>query len=545
MAGESNNSNDATSLLKEGMRLLESGEFGAAVAAFSRVIEAEPGRAVAYRLRGSALLRKRAYEPAIADLDQAINLAPKDAVAHYLRGRARQLSKDPAGAVADFDQAIKLKPDYLKAFQAREAALGNETNNGYALPLISSFDTTIVNLGSEFLNMLVGGSAILLASQSLSDHPVASGLFAVLLFMLGCAAFISLRTIRKREVRYQPTLGIVWQRAAIGSFVALLPYLLSAALTFATASSGDDDLPDDANKDDGVQSQPVSAPSMRPVASPQFKTAWTVEAATDKLTDIRYLTATAWAAAANTKYRLTLICGGDDISLRIASYDKEDGSGKEMRWLDGRPYGLSGMVLTAVNLRIDKRPAEIFRLFPDGYSNVGRVQSDANLIRGIVLSSSIVVAGLFPQEQIEVPTLFHGEFLDCAKQILDVKRTTEAVGAAEALAGQKAEAEKSMRYWMQVAQKDEAEAMGATQKAQQVETPSQVQARMMRNGFSGSLIEANMKQSEERVRSAFALAELLQSNARAAAEKSEEYARELRRLRELEQAPPSRVTSPR
>lgn len=33
----------------------------------------------------------------------------------------------PSGAVADFDQAIKLKPDYLKAFQAREAALG-ETN---------------------------------------------------------------------------------------------------------------------------------------------------------------------------------------------------------------------------------------------------------------------------------------------------------------------------------------------------------------------------------------------------------------------------------
>lgn len=121
MAGESNNSNDGTSLLKEGVRLLESGDVGAAIAAFSQIIDAEPGRAVAYRLRGSAHLRQHAYDQAIADLDRAIALAPKDAVAYYLRGRARQMIKDSSGAVADFDEAIKLKPDYLKAFQCRES----------------------------------------------------------------------------------------------------------------------------------------------------------------------------------------------------------------------------------------------------------------------------------------------------------------------------------------------------------------------------------------------------------------------------------------
>jgi hypothetical protein len=53
MAGQTTTSRDSTSLLKEGMRLLESGDVNAAIANFSRVIETEPGRAAAYRLRGS------------------------------------------------------------------------------------------------------------------------------------------------------------------------------------------------------------------------------------------------------------------------------------------------------------------------------------------------------------------------------------------------------------------------------------------------------------------------------------------------------------
>ena len=92
MAEKTRNSNDGTALLKEGVRLLESGDVAAAIANFSRVIETEPSRAAAYRLRGSAQLRKRAYKSAISDLNKAIKLTPKDAVAHYLRGCARQLS---------------------------------------------------------------------------------------------------------------------------------------------------------------------------------------------------------------------------------------------------------------------------------------------------------------------------------------------------------------------------------------------------------------------------------------------------------------------
>ncbi|MGY4466952.1 tetratricopeptide (TPR) repeat protein [Bradyrhizobium sp. LB9.1b] len=80
MAAQTNDPNDGTPSLKEGLRLLESGDVDAAIANFSRVIEAEPGRAAAYRLRGSAHLRKRAYRSSIADLDQAIRLSPDDPV---------------------------------------------------------------------------------------------------------------------------------------------------------------------------------------------------------------------------------------------------------------------------------------------------------------------------------------------------------------------------------------------------------------------------------------------------------------------------------
>jgi tetratricopeptide (TPR) repeat protein len=130
MAGQTDNVDERAALLKEGLRLLEAGDVDTAIANFTRVIAAEPGRAAAYRLRGSAHLRKRAYGAATADLDQAIKLAPIDAATRYLRGRARYLTGDMAGAIADYDQAIELKPDYLKAIQAREVAGSAATTAG-------------------------------------------------------------------------------------------------------------------------------------------------------------------------------------------------------------------------------------------------------------------------------------------------------------------------------------------------------------------------------------------------------------------------------
>ena len=43
MAGQTTKSNEGTSLLKEGLRLLEAGDADTAIANFSRVIEFEPG----------------------------------------------------------------------------------------------------------------------------------------------------------------------------------------------------------------------------------------------------------------------------------------------------------------------------------------------------------------------------------------------------------------------------------------------------------------------------------------------------------------------
>ncbi|MCK1480610.1 tetratricopeptide repeat protein [Bradyrhizobium sp. 197] len=261
MAAQTNDSNDGPPSLKEGLRLLESGDVDAAIANFSRVIEAEPGRAAAYRLRGSAHLRKRAYLSSIADLDQAIRLAPKDAVAYYVRGRARHLSKDPEGAVADFDQAIKLKPDYVKAVQAREAAVRDKASSGdEAVPVVGSFPMMIVNLASEFLNMLAGNATILLLvavavgmAQGAVNHPIASILIVASLLAIGGAFFVGGPASPRKSKNHlaRPAYNIVWQRAAIGIFLVVVPAGFAAPKVSDISSlSDDDDIPSDLHKDD-------------------------------------------------------------------------------------------------------------------------------------------------------------------------------------------------------------------------------------------------------------------------------------------------------
>jgi tetratricopeptide (TPR) repeat protein len=81
-----------------------------AIAACGRLINRNPGDAVAYANRGSAYRGKHDYDRAIADLDQAIRLDPKFAYAYNGRGNAYCRKGQYGRAIADYDQAIQLDP---------------------------------------------------------------------------------------------------------------------------------------------------------------------------------------------------------------------------------------------------------------------------------------------------------------------------------------------------------------------------------------------------------------------------------------------------
>ncbi len=98
------------------------GDLAAAIADYDQAIALNPQYAEAYNNRGVARADMGDLVTAIADYDQAIALNPQDAVAYYNRGVAHADMGDLSVAIADFDQATALNPQYAEAFYNRGLA---------------------------------------------------------------------------------------------------------------------------------------------------------------------------------------------------------------------------------------------------------------------------------------------------------------------------------------------------------------------------------------------------------------------------------------
>jgi tetratricopeptide (TPR) repeat protein len=110
------------------------------VAACNRLIEQNPGNAVAYLGRGNAYLYKRDYDRAISDYGQAIQLDPKLANAYVGRGNAYAGKRDYDRAISDHDQAILLDPKSAVFYGNRGSAYNSKREYDRA---ISDFDEAI------------------------------------------------------------------------------------------------------------------------------------------------------------------------------------------------------------------------------------------------------------------------------------------------------------------------------------------------------------------------------------------------------------------
>jgi tetratricopeptide (TPR) repeat protein len=104
----------------------EEGDFDAAIADYTLVLQEDPRMAKAYNNRGVAYLRKGDPDAAIADFDACLAIAPAFAEARCNRGLARFRKGDLDGSIADYDEAIRLNPSYARAYAARGSSRGKK-----------------------------------------------------------------------------------------------------------------------------------------------------------------------------------------------------------------------------------------------------------------------------------------------------------------------------------------------------------------------------------------------------------------------------------
>jgi cytochrome c-type biogenesis protein CcmH/NrfG len=82
---------------------------------FTRVIQANPGRASAYAMRARVWQEKKELDKAISDYNEAIRLDPRIAHVFSNRGSAWFDKKQYDRALADFNEALRLDPNFVDA----------------------------------------------------------------------------------------------------------------------------------------------------------------------------------------------------------------------------------------------------------------------------------------------------------------------------------------------------------------------------------------------------------------------------------------------
>ena len=101
------------------------GNWGGAIADYTKAIKLNSNNEDACRNRGDAEQGKHDWDSAIADYTKAIKLKPADENAYRNRGDARQNKHDWEGAIADYTKAIELRPDDENAYRNRGDAEQN------------------------------------------------------------------------------------------------------------------------------------------------------------------------------------------------------------------------------------------------------------------------------------------------------------------------------------------------------------------------------------------------------------------------------------
>jgi predicted AlkP superfamily phosphohydrolase/phosphomutase/Flp pilus assembly protein TadD len=98
--------------------LFEQGKYAEAVAAYEKLVKAEPRDGGLRTSLAGALGAMGRYDLARAELDAAIRLEPLNPEAYHNRAVIHERQGDRAAAIADYRTAVRYRPDYLPSQQA-------------------------------------------------------------------------------------------------------------------------------------------------------------------------------------------------------------------------------------------------------------------------------------------------------------------------------------------------------------------------------------------------------------------------------------------
>ncbi len=101
---------EARPFMLRGFARLNQGDFDRGIADLTEAIRLDPALYQAHVLRGRARMVKGQFTDALADLDEAVKTAPADPFCVLARGQLHYFQKDYAKALADFDRTIELNP---------------------------------------------------------------------------------------------------------------------------------------------------------------------------------------------------------------------------------------------------------------------------------------------------------------------------------------------------------------------------------------------------------------------------------------------------
>jgi arylsulfatase A-like enzyme/Flp pilus assembly protein TadD len=125
-----------------GIALADGGRFEEALRVFARILEKDPGNAIALQNQGIALLKKGDVPGAIAALDRALAINDELPRALNARGVALANRGDAAGAVASWQRAVELDPRQYDALLNIGIVAGRAGNRALAGEALRRFVAT-------------------------------------------------------------------------------------------------------------------------------------------------------------------------------------------------------------------------------------------------------------------------------------------------------------------------------------------------------------------------------------------------------------------
>ena len=106
VSGGGTESEDALAHFQDGEQLLEKGQLGASIAAFTRAIRADSEYVDAYNKRGDVSMVIRRWSDAVTNFNEVLRLDGDNVTAYYNRAFAYSQLDRPQDAVADYSEVI-------------------------------------------------------------------------------------------------------------------------------------------------------------------------------------------------------------------------------------------------------------------------------------------------------------------------------------------------------------------------------------------------------------------------------------------------------